>query len=179
MIIVKNKYFKTSNETIIVGKVGKPYGILGWIYLISFTEKKENIFSYFPWFIKGKKIINVKWKKHKQRYICSVDKINDRNSISIFTNENIVINESTLPNLSNNELYWKDVINCHVFSIQNIYIGKVIDLIDNTFYDLLVVKNKYFKKSKVITLIPFIEIKIIKKIDLINKNIIVDYNLSL
>jgi len=179
MIIVKNKFIKKNNKTIIVGKVGKPYGILGWTYLTSFTERKENIFGYFPWFVKRKKIVDVKWKKHKQRYICSINNICDRNIISMFTNENIFIKETTLPDLLNNELYWKDIINCDVFSIKNVYFGKVIDLIDNTFNDLLVVNNKYLEKSKAITLIPFIETKIIKKIDLINNNIIVNYNKNL
>ncbi|CAL4043433.1 Ribosome maturation factor RimM [Buchnera aphidicola (Anoecia corni)] len=179
MIIIKNKHLKKNNENITVGKVGRPYGILGWIYLTSFTEKEENIFSYFPWFIKGKKIINVQWKKYKQRYIFSIKNINDRDSISALTNENVLVKESALPDLSNSELYWKDLINCHVFSIKNIYIGKVVDLIDNTFNDLLVISKKTFKKNKVTTLIPFIEKKIIKKIDLIKNIIIVDYNESL
>ncbi|WP_367679757.1 hypothetical protein [Buchnera aphidicola] len=47
---------KNIESFIIIGKIGSPYGIKGFIKIFSYTEKKENIFNYLPWFIKKKNL---------------------------------------------------------------------------------------------------------------------------
>lgn len=38
-------------ELVVVGKVGASYGVKGWTRINSFTENKEDIFSYPTWYI--------------------------------------------------------------------------------------------------------------------------------
>nr|WP_226988381.1 ribosome maturation factor RimM [Buchnera aphidicola] len=162
-----------------MGKVGKSYGILGWITVFSFTEKKEKIFSYLPWFfLKEKKWTKIKinnWRKYKKNFIVHIEDISDRSIVKNFTNSYIIINQYTLPLLKDNNYYWNDMLDCKVFNTNNNYIGQVINLIRTNNNDILVIKNKLspFKKN---ILIPFIENKIIKNINIHNKLIIVTWN---
>ncbi|XBC38451.1 MAG: ribosome maturation factor RimM [Buchnera aphidicola (Floraphis choui)] len=165
-----------------MAKFGKPHGILGWIRVFSFTEEKQNIFKYYPWYIQKEKfkiIINVKnWKDKNKYFLVKIKNINNRSIAEKLTNYHVIINQSTLPKLQNDNYYWKDVIGCNVFNIKNKELGIVTDLMQTFSNDILVV-NKTFKnniKKKQNILIPFIEKKIIKTINISNKTIIVDWN---
>ncbi|WP_425619831.1 ribosome maturation factor RimM [Buchnera aphidicola] len=166
-------------KPLVIGKVGKAYGILGWITIFSFTEKKEQIFSYLPWFFlkdnQWTKITVNNWKKYKNNFIVSVNNIFDRSIIKNFTNANIIISQNTLPLLKKNNYYWNDLINCTVFNTNYNYIGKVNNLIRTKNNDVLIVYNQFSQLKKNI-LIPFIENQIIKNINIDNKLIIVTWN---
>ncbi|QFQ32215.1 ribosome maturation factor RimM [Buchnera aphidicola (Aphis gossypii)] len=164
---------------ILVGKIGRVYGILGWINFFSFTEDKEKIFSYLPWFIlKNKKweTIQLKsWKKYNNRFIIQINNVIDRSVASAWTNTDIFIDRVQLPKLKKNEYYWDDIIKCKVFSVKNKYLGIVIDLISNKYNDTILVKNKLKRNNKTI-MIPFITEKVVKYIDIKNKIITVQWN---
>ena len=40
-----------ASDKVIVGKIGAPYGVKGWVKINSYTETPEGIFEYAPWFI--------------------------------------------------------------------------------------------------------------------------------
>ncbi|QCI18558.1 ribosome maturation factor RimM [Buchnera aphidicola (Aphis nasturtii)] len=166
-------------DPILVGKIGKVYGILGWINFFSFTETKEKIFSYLPWFILKNKTwetIQLKnWKQHNNHFIIQINNIVDRSLASKWTNTEIFIDKSQLPKLKKNEYYWNDIIKCKVFNIQNKYLGIVTDLISHEYNDTLLIKNDFTKNNKKI-MIPFIAEKIVKSIDITNKIIKVQWN---
>ncbi|WP_261979807.1 ribosome maturation factor RimM [Buchnera aphidicola] len=160
----------------LVGKIGKVYGILGWLNFFSFTENKDKIFNYLPWFIlKNKKweIIQFqKWKKHKNHFIIQINNIIDRSIAQNLVNTDIFIDKNQLPKLEKDEYYWNDIIQCKIFSTKKKYLGLVINLISNGYNDILVVRNDLQKKI----MIPFIIKKIVKNIDIKNKVIIVKWN---
>ncbi|WP_256359015.1 ribosome maturation factor RimM [Buchnera aphidicola] len=159
--------------------MGKAYGILGWVKFFSFTENKEKIFSYFPWFILKKKweIIHVdKWKKHNNNFIIHIENILDRSTVSKFTNLEIFIDKSILPILKEDEYYWNDVIDCKVFNSRKEYLGKVINLIRNQNNDVLIIRNNLKKNNFKKIMIPFIHKKIVKYINVKHKIITVIWN---
>jgi len=93
-------------------------------------------------------------------------------------NCHIYINSNILPKLQNEDYYWKDIISCSIYNIQNQKLGIVTNLIKTPAHDVLVISNKSKNNIKVNKniLIPFIEKKIIKKVSIIEKTIIVDWN---
>lgn len=184
------KYFKKKNKQnlfnlkfknfLLVGKIGKVYGIRGWLKIFSYTEKKENIFNYQPWFIINKikkKIILEDWKKINDNLVIKIKNIDDRQISMFFTNHKIYVNKFDLPNLSKNEFYWKDILGCKIININGYEMGIVTNLIQTKFNDVLIVKSnlKDFFKIKEI-LIPFIRNKVIKKVFLKKKIIKVDWD---
>ncbi|ACL30749.1 ribosome maturation factor RimM [Buchnera aphidicola] len=166
-------------QPLLIGKVGKSYGILGWINIFSFTEEQEKIFNYLPWFFFKEKNwtrIQIKnWKKYKNNFIVHIKDISDRSVVSQFTNSDIIISKHTLPALKKNDYYWNDIINYKVFNIDQHYLGTVINLIRTRNNDILIVKNKLKIHQKNI-LIPFIDNKIIKNVNTDKKFILVQWD---
>ncbi|WP_343189634.1 ribosome maturation factor RimM [Buchnera aphidicola] len=153
-----------------MGKIKKPYGILGYLKLISYTEIKKNFLNYKPLFIKKKKkyfyIKIKKYKKKKNIFLIKINNIKNRTKSIKFKNKKISTNMYNLPKIKNN-YYWKDIIKCHIFTKKNKYLGKINNIITNKKHDILIIK----KKKKI--LIPFIYKKIIKYIEIKKKIIFI------
>lgn len=167
---------------VVIGRIGGVYGIQGWVKVISFTEKVDNIFRYSPWLILFKSqwiLINLEsWRLIKKKYIAKIVGVTNRNIAMSLTNSKLVIDDSQLPSLYNNEYYWKDIIGCTVITVvQGNNLGYVVRIIETIAYDVLVVRdlNKRFVKMKDY-LIPFVQDKIIKSINLIDKVILVNWD---
>ncbi|QJC36266.1 16S rRNA processing protein RimM [Enterobacteriaceae endosymbiont of Donacia cincticornis] len=168
-------------KKIILGKFGKTYGIKGWIKLYSYTQKKRNIFLYKKIFILNN--INViyfikffKYKVYKKNYIVQLKNLSSINTIINLINQKIYIFKNELKKYKNiKEYYWYEIIGCYVFN-KYFLLGKVVDLIKLKIHDVIIIQPNLFKINKKEILIPFIEPNIIKKIDLTNKIIKVNWD---
>ncbi|CAL4043270.1 Ribosome maturation factor RimM [Buchnera aphidicola (Tetraneura ulmi)] len=177
---MKINYVK-KKSSIIVGKIKSVYGILGWMKIDSFTEIKKNIFNYQPWFIKKKQnLLNLEtWKKNKKNFLIKIIEINNRSEATKIINQFIMVEEKVLlPYKKKKEYYWKDILNCTVFNINLKILGIVVNIIETGNNDVLII-NSHKKKNKkeVKILIPFIEEKIIKNVNIQKKIILVKWNL--
>lgn len=165
---------KLYENMIIIGKIGKPYGILGWLYLISFTEIKTNIFHYFPWTIQNsililKKKDIISWKIHAKKIIIKIININNRNLANDIQKKNILIERKNLPKLSNNNYYYHEIIKCKVYNSKKKYLGIIDKIIENPIYNTIKIVNNVNKNIY----IPFILNKFIKTVDIYKKKIII------
>lgn len=168
---------------LVIGQFGRPYGIQGWIKLFSFTEISESIFKYKPWCIKQSnlfKLIKIKnWKKNNKVIIVKVDGINNRIQAEIIKNKKIFIDSNNLTKLESGSYYWKDIIRCTVINTDNYILGTVKEILETGSNDVLVIRsniNDIFKIKE--RLIPWLETKIIKNIDIYKKIIKVEWDPS-
>lgn len=183
MLYDSMNHIKDLVHPVTIGKINGVYGVLGWIRLVSFTDQSDNIFNYNPWFIYLKyrwKLISLeKWRFLKKRsYIVKIQDISDRESAGLLMHCLIVIDAMQLPCLQDDEYYYKDLMGCIVMTDQKVCLGHVIDIIDTNAHDVLVVQKNIkdsFNKIKE-NLIPFIQDKIIKMVNINDRIIVVDWN---
>jgi 16S rRNA processing protein RimM len=92
-------------------------------------------------------------------------------------NKEIFINESKLPVLNeHNHYYWKDIIGCLVINCCGSTLGEVTSIIETGSNDVLVIKDKQSSRNK--TLVPFLEGKVIKKVNISSRLIEVDWSID-
>lgn len=167
-----------------VGKIGGVYGILGWIKIISFTDKLDSIFTYNPWFIyldlHWKLIYLDRWCFLGKHYIAKIKNISNRESAQSLVHGLIAVDAQIFPPLELGEYYCKDLIGCAVMIDHKKLLGYVIKIIETTANDVLVVSmNKKNGINKIKEyLIPFVEEKVIKQVDLKSRIIIVDWDIN-
>ncbi len=169
------------NEKMIVGKLGATYGIRGWLKVHSFTEQVESIFEYSPWFINQKgnwvelKVTN--WKRHNKGYVCKFENIDDRENAHQLVNFEINVNSAVLPELSEDEFYWRELFGMKVITTKGYDLGEVSDILETGSNDVLVVKanlrDAFGQKER---LIPFLEEQVIINIDREAQRIEVDWD---
>ena len=98
-----------SSSILVVGKLGRPYGVRGWQVLHSFTEPADNLFAYSPWYIQLTP--NASWtpvtssesKPHKDAYVTQINDIADRDEAQLLTGALIGVarDSITIPNKTN------------------------------------------------------------------------------
>ncbi len=168
-------------DQIVLGKLGSPYGIRGWLRVFSSTEESEGIFDYEPWFTQRggqwQQLEIESWRHHNQDIIVKLKGVDDRDAANLLTNCEIVVDAAQLPSLDDGDYYWKDLIGCQVVTSAGYDLGKVTDMMETGSNDVLVIKanlkDAFGIKER---LVPFLDGQVIKKVDLTTRSIEVDWD---
>lgn len=168
------------NENVVVGTIGAVYGIKGWVRINAYTENQEGIFDYSPWLIghngQWREIEVSQWRWHNKDLVARLADIQDRNTAQQFTGLEIAVPVAKLPELAEDEFYWRDLVGLRVVNTENYDMGTVSHLLSTVANDVLVVtanNNDAFGKRE--RLIPFLQSQYIVKVDAEEGRITVDW----
>jgi 16S rRNA processing protein RimM len=170
-----------SEELILVGKIGAAYGIKGWFKVNAYTEVPEGIFEYSPWFVttngQQQQVSVAEWRRHNKGLIARFDNVNDRNDAEAWLHSEIHVLANQLPELEDDEFYWRDLNGMQVVTQQGYDLGKVSGLMETGSNDVLVVEaNKTDAFGKTERLVPFIQDEVIINVDKEQNTITVDWD---
>lgn len=161
---------------LLVGSVGKPHGIKGWVKINSYTEPPSNILLYQPWYLKNSdknepSLIKVQqYQIQTQRIVVQFENYETPESTRPLTNQPIYIERKQLSPLSPQEYYWADLEGLKVYNCENTYLGIIQTLLTTGANDVLIIEGE--KRI----LIPFLLNNTIKSIDLDQQVMIVDWD---
>jgi len=161
-------------DMVVVGRISGLYGVRGWVKVYSYTEPRDNILSYSPWYLRRgdtwKQYTVREGKRHGKGVIVSFDHCDDRDAARQLISSNIAIQRSQLPAISDNEYYWQDLIGLTVVNSDGAELGQVDHLVETGANDVLVVKGEREH------LIPYVRDTVITGIDLEKGVIHVDWD---
>lgn len=165
----------SDNELIHVGEISGVFGIKGWVKVFSLTDPRENILDYSPWVLKKgnqvKEVILSNGKRQGKSVVACIEGLSDRDEAATYSGWEILIKKSQLPKSENGEYYWADLVGLQVDTEDGFNLGKIDHLIETGANDVLVIIKEDEER-----LIPFIQGQVIKKIDLDNKIMIVEWD---
>ncbi|WP_026374465.1 ribosome maturation factor RimM [Aestuariibacter salexigens] len=167
-----------ASETLIVGKIGAPYGVKGWVKINSYTEEQAGIFDYQPWQLgDGKEYRVDQWRVHNKSLVAKLDGVNDRNEAEAIKNLDIRIQADLLPDLDDDEFYWRELLGMKVVTEQGYDLGTVKELFETGANDVMLVKaniNDAFGQKE--RMLPYLPEQVIKHVDKQAKTITVDWD---
>jgi 16S rRNA processing protein RimM len=148
----------SSDEFVVLGRIGAPFGVRGLIHVHSFTEPFTRLMDYKTWHLKKEKEKN--WqayilesvREHGKGLVAKLEGITDRDDAARLTNLDIGILRRDLPELPAGDFYWVDLIGLRVLNEQGTYLGKVEQIFETGANDILVVKGE--TKEHLIPYIP-------------------------
>lgn len=162
-----------SNKIITIGRLGKPYGLYGWLKLISFTEPLENILSYQDWFINtGKDWRQIKSYETKQQgnqMLVKFPGIDTPEKAKQLSNAVLGIQREQLAPLPEGEFYWSDLEGLRVINTQGVELGTIDYLFNTGSNDVIVVKGA--KEH----LLPYLK-KVVLAVNLAEGAMLVDWD---
>lgn len=170
-----------NEEYILVGKIGASYGIKGWFKINTYTEVPEGIFDYSPWRVTlNGHDLNVKvaeWRRHNKGLIAKFDGVESRDDAEAWLHGEIFVTADQLPELSDDEFYWRDLKGMQVKTDKGYDLGKVSDLMETGSNDVLVVDaNQTDAFGKTERLIPYIQNDVIISVNKEENTITVDWD---
>lgn len=149
-------------DLVTVARVGAPHGVRGDLKLQIFSEADLSAFSRW-WFMYPKKEwgdapkFDIKFKGNLS--LIQVGGCNDRDIAKQYTNAEIGVLRSELPNLASGEYYWHDLEGLKVLNEKDEELGVVDHLFETGANDVIVVKGE------IEHLIPYIP-DVVKLVDL-------------
>ena len=162
------------NEFIIIGRLGRPYGIKGWIHAFAESDQADSLLKYSPIYIDngaGWKELEIDQKKaHGKSFILHVKGMDTPEEVRRLTSKHVAITKSQLSRLEEDEYYWADLIGLNVVGVDGVQFGQVKELVRTGPHEVLVVEGVSRH------LIPFLLDKYVMKVDLAKKEIIVDWD---
>tara|TARA_R110002074_G_scaffold228259_2_gene400033 strand:- start:243369 stop:243923 length:555 start_codon:yes stop_codon:yes gene_type:complete len=169
-----SKQIESKQSWLKLGSISGVFGIKGWLKIYANTDEKENILSYQPWYIERNKVrqaVKVKaGKPHGKTIIVQLEGVDDRNEAETWIGCDIYIPSEQLKKLGKNEFYWSDLIGLNVVSLTGEKFGVIDHMLETGANDVMVVKGERER------LIPFSIDRIIKSIELEEKQMIVDWD---
>lgn len=141
---------KQSKEVVVVGSIGAPYGVKGWLKINSYTQPKKNIFSYKHWLLQ----FSQRWQAievhdhfiRQNMLAIKIEACSTREQAKNYTHAKIGVYRAYFPKLEENEYYWSDLEGLTVVNQQGIILGNVKYLFETGSNDVMVVQGnkEYF-----------------------------------
>ena len=165
-----------------MARIAAPFGIKGWVKLLTFTESPDSLDAYATWLVSGAKgweeveledfAVNVK------AVVAKFKGCNDRTAAEKFAKRDVAIPREALAEAPEGEVYWLDLIGSAVVDPLGEKLGIIDTLMQTGANDVLVVKNIVGGVGGGISeeiLIPFVA-DVIVKVDRHAKLVTVNWN---
>ena len=155
-----------------IGQIVNSYGIKGFLKVVPYTDDITRYSNLKEVYIeKNKKLEKMEIeevKYHKNLVLLKLKGIDDINETLKYKNCYIKIDRKDAVDLPENSYFIVDLIDIEVYTEEDKYLGKIIDIFPTGSNDVYVVKDELGKQI----LLPAIR-EVIKKVDIENKKMIV------
>jgi len=167
-----------ASDTLVVGKIGAPYGVKGWVKINSYTDTQTGIFDYAPWLLSDEKEYQVdQWRPHGKAIVAKLVGIDSRDDAERIKNLDITIQSEQLPELGEDEFYWRELTGMKVVTTQGYDLGVVKEVFNTGANDVLLVKARgkdaFGQKER---LLPFELDNVVQSVDKAEQVITVDWD---
>lgn len=164
-----------SQNFVEIAKIGATYKLDGELSLYPLANSIETLLSYGDWYIqlpatnvwqhlKGESVL-----KRADKIYIKLANINDAETAKRYVNSLIGVRQQALPELAEDEAYFKDLIGCSVKNTNNDSFGVIVNIIETGANEVLVCKEDGSEY-----LIPYVKQYIVSE-DLNLKKIVVDW----
>ena len=144
-------------DPIIVARLGRCYGVRGWLHLQSFTDPAENVIAYQPWLIRPRQItpqssrqhVTIAWqqladcevKRHGEGWIVKLPGVDNREQAQVLIGSEIAVAPEVLGTPASDEFYWHMLQGCRVVNEAGVDLGQVDHLLETGAQDVLVITS--------------------------------------
>lgn len=172
-------------DRVTLGHISAAYGMRGWVRIFSCTDPIEQILEYSPWIIGGpslgekgsgyREITVEKGRKHGKGIVALLTGMDNRNQAEELIGTEILVEREQFPELEKGEYYWHELQGLEVVNTSGEVFGKVDHLIGTGANDVLVVEPMADSLDDRTRLIPFVEDKVVREVNLGSLKIVVDW----
>jgi len=164
-----------SSDKIIVGRVGAPFGVKGWVKINSFTKPESNITSYHPWMLQVTgdwQVVEIAEQQMQSKgLVVRFSHITDRDQAAALTHTDIAVPRSELPALDDDEYYWYQLEGLNVIDLNDKPLGTVEQFLETGAHDVMMVARQGGSFG-----VPFVMGNFIKEVNLDAGYIRVDWD---
>lgn len=121
-------------RTVLLGRVGAPFGVQGWVKVSSFTEPVAGIASYGTWtLVRGAERREVRVldsKRAGQSIAVQLEGVVTREAAQALTGWEVQVERTALPAAGPKEHYLHDLLGLEAFNREGVPLGRVDGFLD-------------------------------------------------
>lgn len=168
-----------ASDMLVVGKIGAPYGVQGWVKITTYTDETQGVFDYSPWFLgdNGTEYQVDNWRTHNKGVVAKLVGVDTRDDADSIKNLDISIKAEQLPQLADDEYYWRELVGMQVMTESGYDLGTVKEMFETGSNDVMLVKansNDAFGQKE--RMLPFLHDQVIKEVNKQARTIKVDWD---
>lgn len=168
-----------ASDTIVIGKIGAPYGVKGWVKVTTYTDEIQGVFDYSPWLLgeAGKEYTVDHWRVHNKGVVAKLVGVETRDDAESIKNLDVSIKASLLPQLADDDFYWRELVGMKVVTDKGYDLGVVKEMFETGANDVMLIRanpNDAFGQKE--RMLPYLYEQVVKKVDKQAKTITVDWD---
>jgi 16S rRNA processing protein RimM len=161
-----------------MGRIGAPYGIKGWVKLISFTDPADNLLDYEHfWIAEGSALKKIEIDEARLQgggLVGHIKGCDIREDTRLYTGLDLLVPKDELPALEEG-FYWHELEGLRVVNLAGEDLGVVDHLLATGANDVLVVRGDEASVDREERLLPYVEEQVVKEVDLAARLMRVDW----
>lgn len=170
-----------SETHVVMGRIGAPYGIKGWVKLLSFSDPLSNLLEHRHYFIVNdnpspavdgtaggeslRKIEIDEARPQGKGFVGHIKGCDVREATRLFTGKDLLLPRSELPPLEEG-FYWYQLEGLRVVNLAGEDLGSVHHLLETGANDVLVVRGDAASIDTEERLLPYIPEQVVLEVDL-------------
>ena len=167
---------RSSDRKILLGKLGKPHGVKGFLYIHYYGEDANKLSSYEGLFLEDGTTVKVeKLLLQKDRVILKFQETNSRNDSEKLRDKELFILEGSLPVLEKNQAYYFELEGLSVKNLDDVDLGKIKEILKTNANDVLVIEPTENSVDEKERLVPYVKDNVVKEINKKDKTILIDW----
>jgi len=140
---------------VVLGRIGAPHGLAGWVKVHSFTEPLEGIVNYSPWELArgaslGRRAV-LEWKRAGSGIAVRLEGVGTREEAQALTGAEVRVERSALAEPGPGEVYWHDLMGLEAFSLTGVPLGRVTGVMELPAHPVLVLRGE---RERLVPLVP-------------------------
>lgn len=172
-----------ASQRVVVGRIAGPYGVKGWLKVLSYTEPDTNLFAYGPLEMR----LGESWepveidqhRRHGKGLVMHVAGCDDRNDAQCLVGRELACRQAALPELGAADYYWSQLEGLEVVTrAESLVLGRVDHLLETGANDVLVVAPTADSCDGRERLIPWLPGNTVCEVDLAGSRVVVDWDPS-
>lgn len=168
---------RSKDRKILIGKLGKPHGIQGFVYFHYYGKDLSTLKGYKDLYIDDFPSARLeKMFEKRDRLIIKLSACDSRNSAEELRNKEVYILENNLPDLKKGEYYLYELEGLVVKNLDSQILGEVKEIFGTKANEVLIVKNTDESIDDKERLIPYVKPQVVKEILLEEGIILVDWH---
>ncbi len=131
-------------EWVELGRIGSPYGVLGWMHIQSFTEPVEGVLEYPLWGLRLGPGVQTSYRLVEGRVqgrglVVRLEGVPDRDAAALLRGALIEVRRSELPPPGKREYYRSDLVGFAVRNLEGVELGRLDHFVDGAASAMMVV----------------------------------------
>lgn len=135
---------------VVLGRLGAPYGVRGWIHVQSYTDPISNLFAYKTWYVQKpgqptKRLRCIEGRMQGKGCVVSLEGYGRPEDVRELTHYEVAVPREVLPALPSGVYYWNDLMGLQVINESpdlknNSVRGRLTEIFETAADELLVIR---------------------------------------